>query len=44
MSASAIFFHGAAEQFFRPLTWQDRETCAAVLRSLLERIHGPKAD
>jgi hypothetical protein len=44
MSASAIFFHGAAEHFFRPLTWQDREACAAVLRSLHERIHGPEAD
>jgi DNA-binding MarR family transcriptional regulator len=44
MSASAIFFHGAAEHFFRPLTWQDREACAAVLRNLHERIHGPEAD
>lgn len=44
MSASAIFFQGAAEHFFRPLTWQDREACAAVLRSLHERIHGPEAD
>lgn len=44
MSASAIFFHGSAEHFFRPLTWQDREACAAVLRSLHERVHGPEAD
>lgn len=44
MSASAIFFHGSAEHFFRPLTWQDREACAAVLRNLHERVHGPEAD
>jgi hypothetical protein len=44
MSASAIFFHGTAEHFFRPLTWQYREACAAVLCKLHERIHGPEAD
>jgi hypothetical protein len=44
MSAPAIFFQGVAEHFFRPLTWQDREACAAVLRSLHERVHGPQAD
>jgi DNA-binding HxlR family transcriptional regulator len=44
MSASAVFFHGACEHFFRPLTWVDREACAAVLRGLHERVHGPEAD
>ncbi|MDB5800858.1 MAG: hypothetical protein JWL63_1797 [Rhodocyclales bacterium] len=44
MSASAVFFLGPREHFFRPLTWQDREACAAVLRQLHERIHGPDAD
>lgn len=44
MSASAIFFQGATEHFFRPLTWQDREACAAVLRGLHDRVHGPEAD
>ena len=44
MSASATFFHGASEHFFRPLTWADREACAAVLRGLHERVHGPEAD
>jgi len=44
MSTSAIFFHGASEHFFRPLTWADREACAAVLRGLHERVHGPEAD
>lgn len=38
------FFTAAREQFFRPLTHGDRECCAAVLRSLYERIHGPNAD
>jgi len=42
--ASAIFFQGASEHFFRPLTWADREACAAVLRGLHERVHGPEAD
>jgi len=44
MPGSAIFFHGSTEHFFRPLTWQDREACAAVLRALHERVHGPEAD
>lgn len=44
MSASAIFFQGATAHFFRPLTWVDREACAAVLRELHERVHGPQAD
>ena len=38
------FFTGKREQFFRPLTHGDRECCAAVLRSLYDRIHGPNAD
>ncbi len=38
------FFSGSREQFFRPLTHADRECCAAVLRSLYDRIHGPNAD
>lgn len=38
------FFTGKREQFFRPLTHADRECCAAVLRSLYDRVHGPNAD
>ena len=38
------FFTGRREQFFRPLTHGDRECCAAVLRCLYDRIHGPNAD
>lgn len=44
MSTPAIFFAGPREHFFRPLTWQDREACAAVLRHLHDRVHGPEAD
>lgn len=43
-TASTVFFRGAATHFFRPLNWQDREACAAVLRQLHERVHGPDAD
>ena len=39
-----VFFGGKREQFFRPLTHGDRECCAAVLRSLYDRVHGPNAD
>lgn len=39
-----LFFVGKRENFFRPLARTDRECCAAVLRSLYERIHGPNAD
>lgn len=38
------FFTGKREQFFRPLTYGDRECCAAVLRSLYDRVQGPNAD
>jgi hypothetical protein len=38
------FFTGKREQFFRPLTHGDRECCAAVLRSLYDRVQGPNAD
>lgn len=38
------FFVGKREQFFRPLTHGDRECCAAVLRSLYDRVQGPNAD
>lgn len=38
------FFTGKREGFFRPLTWVDRECCAAVLRNLFDRVHGPNAD
>lgn len=41
---AVTFFDGARAHFFRPLTWQDREACAATLRSLHERVHGPQAD
>jgi hypothetical protein len=39
-----VFFTAAREQFFRPLTHDNRELCAAVLRSLHERVHGANAD
>lgn len=39
-----VFFTGKRDQFFRPLTHGDRECCAAVLRSLHDRVHGPNAD
>jgi hypothetical protein len=39
-----VFFSGKREQFFRPLTHADRECCAAVLRSLYDRVQGPNAD
>ncbi|MGF6507841.1 Wadjet anti-phage system protein JetA family protein [Paraburkholderia sp. 32] len=38
------FFVGKRDQFFRPLTWTTRECCAAVLRNLYDRVHGPNAD
>ncbi|WP_119292273.1 Wadjet anti-phage system protein JetA family protein [Azohydromonas sediminis] len=41
---STVFFTGRQEHFFRPLTHGDRECCAAVLRSLHDRVHGPNAD
>ncbi|MBT2304543.1 hypothetical protein J7E70_29380 [Variovorax paradoxus] len=41
---ATVFFTGRREHFFRPLTWEDRECCAATLRSLYDRIHGPNAD
>lgn len=44
VSAPTVFFQGPREHFFRPLNWQDREACAAVLRHLHERVHGPDAD
>ena len=39
-----VFFTGKRDQFFRPLTHGDRECCAAVLRSLYDRVHGPNPD
>ena len=41
---ATAFFTGKREQFFRPLTHADRECCAAVLRSLFDRVQGPNAD
>lgn len=38
------FFTNVREQFFRPLTHDNRELCAAVLRTLHDRVHGPNAD
>jgi Family of unknown function (DUF5716) len=38
------FFSSPREHFFRPLTHDNRELCAAVLRALHERIHGANAD
>ena len=39
-----IFFTPPREHFFRPLTHDNRELCAAVLRALHERVHGANAD
>ncbi|HMN77070.1 MAG TPA: DUF5716 family protein [Burkholderiaceae bacterium] len=41
---ASAFFTGKREQFFRPLTHADRECCAAVLRTLYDRVQGPNAD
>ncbi|MCW5320336.1 Wadjet anti-phage system protein JetA family protein [Verminephrobacter aporrectodeae] len=38
------FFTPPHEHFFRPLTHDNRELCAAVLRQLHERVHGANAD
>lgn len=38
------FFNPPREHFFRPLTHDNRELCAAVLRRLHERVHGANAD
>ena len=39
-----LFFAPPREHFFRPLTHENRELCAAVLRALHERVHGANAD
>jgi DNA-binding MarR family transcriptional regulator len=39
-----LFFNPPREHFFRPLTHENRELCAAVLRQLHERVHGANAD
>lgn len=39
-----MFFVPPREHFFRPLTHDNRELCAAVLRALHERVHGANAD
>lgn len=39
-----LFFTPPREHFFRPLTHDNRELCAAVLRQLYERVHGVNAD
>lgn len=38
------FFTPPREHFFRPLTHDNRELCAFVLRALHERVHGANAD
>ena len=38
------FFNPPRENFFRPLTHDNRELCATVLRALHERVHGANAD
>lgn len=38
------FFVPPREHFFRPLTHDNRELCASVLRALHERVHGANAD
>lgn len=39
-----LFFVPPREHFFRPLTHDNRELCAAVLRQVHERVHGVNAD
>ena len=39
-----LFFAPPREHFFRPLTHENRELCAGVLRALYERVHGANAD
>ncbi|MDR1461865.1 MAG: DUF5716 family protein [Azoarcus sp.] len=39
-----MFFTPPREHFFRPLTHDNRELCATVLRALHERVHGVNAD
>ncbi|MCL1961150.1 MAG: DUF5716 family protein [Desulfovibrionaceae bacterium] len=39
-----MFFAPPREHFFRPLTHDNRELCAAVLRALHERVYGANAD
>lgn len=41
---SMQFFNPPRENFFRPLTHDNRELCATVLRALHERVHGANAD
>lgn len=41
---ATLFFTPPREHFFRPLTHDNRELCAAVLRALHERVHGVNAD
>jgi hypothetical protein len=38
------FFVPPRDHFFRPLTHDNRELCATVLRQLHERVHGANAD
>jgi len=44
MAQTMQFFAPPREHFFRPLTHDNRELCAAVLRALHERVHGANAD
>ena len=39
-----MFFELERQHFFRPLNGKYRETVAACLRTLHERLHGPGAD
>ncbi|WP_342619564.1 Wadjet anti-phage system protein JetA family protein [Rhodoferax sp. GW822-FHT02A01] len=39
-----MFFSSPREHFFRPLTHENRELCATVLRALYTRVHGANAD
>ena len=39
-----LFFVWPREHFFRPLTHENRELCAALLRALHDRVHGANAD
>lgn len=38
------FFIPSREHFFRPLTHDNRELCAVVLKALHDRVHGANAD
>jgi hypothetical protein len=39
-----MFFEDARSRFFRPVNSSRRELIVACLKTLYERLHGPRAD